>query len=373
MYNVLVVGAGFAGSVIAHELAQAGISVHLIDKRDHIGGNAFDYVTSSGERVHNYGPHLFHGNKDSQAVKWLSRFTDWVSYEHRVKAFYEPLNCYVPLPVNRETINAIYNLNLATDSEAELFLDRIRDTSIKRPTNSDQVFLSSVGPELADIFFRPYTLKMWGMPASDIEAAVGARIPVRFNDDDRYFTDTFQAMPKNGYTQMFAHILDHPLIHVDLLTSFSYDMLNRYDHSFLSVPIDSFFDNKYGQLPYRSLKFHLVEEESSQPATTVNFTNSGRFTRVTQWDLIPNSGKSNNGNHLKTFEEPCSPDQNNNELYYPVRNSRSIQAYANYSKMAYSCKNLTFCGRIGLFRYLDMVPAINIHYKMVHDFLSNLG
>ena len=196
--NYLVVGAGFVGAVIARELAEAGNHVTVIDKRNHIGGNAFDQVNDRGERIHVYGPHLFHGSKDSIAVKWLSNFTTWTRYEHRVRALL-PDGTTTPLPVNRTTLENVFHDDISSENAARKLLAD-KQVDIPEPKNSDEVFRKSVGDELADIFFRPYTKKMWGKPATEIEAAVGARIPVRTNRDDRYFTDDFQAMPSDGYT-----------------------------------------------------------------------------------------------------------------------------------------------------------------------------
>ena len=367
--SYLVVGAGFVGSVIARQLADAGNRVTVIDRRSHIGGNAFDHVNEKGELIHDYGPHLFHGSKDSVAVKWLSQFTEWVPYEHRVRALLDDGRT-TPLPVNTTTLEDVFGEKLDTPEEAQAYLERLQDKAIEAPASSDQVFLKSVGEALANIFFRPYTAKMWGKPATEIEAAVGARIPVRANRDDRYFTDDFQAMPARGYTAMFHNILDHPLITVRLNTNYDRHANEFFEHAFLTVPIDRYYDNCFGELPYRSIRFVPGEVDEDQPATTVNFTDTGIYTRTTQWSLIPNSGKSESGPHTVTLEVPCDPKDNDDECYYPVRNKESLELFAKYQELAAKEGNLTFCGRLGWFQYLDMVPAVNKALQTVKPFVT---
>lgn len=368
MSSYLVVGAGFVGSVIARELADAGHIVTVIDQRDHIGGNAYDHVNEHGERIHDYGPHLFHGSKDSVAVKWLSRFTEWEPYEHRVTAII-PTGEYVPLPVNRTTMETVFKDDLASENACRKLLDR-ETSNIENPKNSDEVFLKSVGETMANIFFRPYTRKMWGKDPEEIEAAVGARIPVRCNRDDRYFTDDFQAMPKDGYTIMFAKILDHPRITLRLNQKFTKGADLFFEHVFLTIPIDRYYECCYGELPYRSIRFLPASANGDQPTTTVNFTDNGPFTRRTQWDLIPNSGRRQDGKHSVTLEVPCDPADNFDECYYPVRNKESLELYQKYVALSEQEGNMTFCGRLGWFQYLDMVPAVTKALQTVKPFLE---
>ena len=217
-----MVGAGFAGAALARTLAEAGFSVTVVDKRNHIGGNAYDEVNGHGERIHRYGPHLLHGPQGSEAVLWLSRFTAWTPYEHRVRALLGDGRT-TPLPVNRTTLEDVYGLSLDNDAAAEKLLNEKRQR-IDAPQNSDELFLTNVGEQLADLFFRPYTQKMWGTPARNLEIGIGARLPVRVNRDDRYFTDTFQALPLDGYTKMFERIFSHENINVTLNTTFEPSM-----------------------------------------------------------------------------------------------------------------------------------------------------
>ena len=367
--TVLVVGAGFAGATIARVLADAGINVHLIDKRPHIGGNAFDQLNAQGERVHRYGPHLLHGSASSEAVAFLSRFCAWIPYEHRVRALL-PDGRTTPLPVNRTTLEDVFAVQLANEAETQLFLDSLRSQEIT-PCNSDQLFQANVGEQLADLFFRPYTRKMWGVDASELAIGIGARLPVRTDRDERYFTDSFQALPRDGYTDLFRQMLDHPLISIELGCLFDRAMEPHYQHCFLSVPIDQYFDHCYGVLPYRSILFHqrMVSAEQ-QPAPVINFTDSGVYTRSTEWGLLPNSAASSAAGRQVTLEEPCSMERNPGEYYYPVQTKQSQQLLARYQQLAQQRDDITFCGRTGLFRYIDMLPAVTLHLAMARRYLD---
>lgn len=365
--KVLVVGAGFSGSVVARELAEAGMRVDLIDQRPHLGGNAFDRINQHGERIHLYGPHLLHGDKNSKAVQWMSQFTEWTEYEHRVRALL-PDGRTTPLPVNRTTLEDVYRLRLKSEDDARRLLQKeIIPTGCR---NTDEVFLNCVGKLLADLFFRPYTRKMWGVDATQLEAAVGARLPVRTNRDDRYFTDSFQALPKDGYAAMFERILDHRNIHVRLGQSFYKGLGDGYRHIFLSMPIDQYFDYQLGRLPYRSIRFQHLECVHSQSAPVINYTDDGAYTRITQWDLIANSGHRLDGLHSCTREMPCNPEENNNECYYPVRNQASLRLLADYERLAQQEEAVTFIGRTGLFRYIDMIPCVSLHLQIAKRFLA---
>jgi len=363
------VGAGFAGCVIARELADVGVDVHVIDRRPHLGGNSFDQVNTHGERIHLYGPHLLHGDSDSTAIRWLTRFTEWTPYEHRVRALL-PDGSTTPLPVNRITLEDVFNVVLSDEDQARQLLNN--EIIHSERCNTDEVFLSTVGPRLADLFFRPYTRKMWGVDATQLEAAVGARLPVRLNRDDRYFTDSFQAMPRDGYTAMFERILNHERISISLNQAYRPQLENGYGHTFLAVPIDEFFDFRFGRLPYRSIRFECVEHRGDQAAPVVNFTDLGPYTRITQWDLIANSGRRGDGLHTCTREIPCDPEDNNYECYYPVRNRDSLKLYGRYEELASRESQRTFIGRTGLFRYIDMVPCVNIHLQIAARYRDKL-
>ena len=369
--HFLVVGAGLSGAAIARQLAEADFLVTVIDKRNHVAGNAFDFVNSKGERIHKFGPHLLHGSDTSVAIKWLSRFTDWIPYEHRVRALL-PSGCQTtPLPVNASTLEDIFNISFSSESEVCAFLERLQHKCIVQ--NADDLFISTVGEKLADLFFRPYTKKMWGIPATEIEAAVGNRLPVRSNRDDRYFTDSFQALPANGYTECVKNILEHENISICLTTNFDKLMLKDYRHAFLCVPVDEYFDFQFGRLPYRSIRFENRSQRINLEVPTINFTDSCKYTRMTQWDLLPNSDTAHDMEHTVTYEIPCMPEDNRNEMYYPVRNRESLEMYSKYMEFASSIDGrVTFCGRTGLFEYLDMVPAVNKHLMMAKKFISKM-
>jgi UDP-galactopyranose mutase len=254
--DVLVVGAGFAGCVAARELAEAGRKVHIIDKRAHIAGNAYDSVDGHGVMIHNYGPHIFHTNSE-RVFRWLSRFTDWRFYEHRVLA--KVGEQMLPVPINRTTINSLYGLDLDEQGVTD-FLESKRVPRDPIRTSED-VVLNSVGEDLCDKFFRGYTRKQWGLELNELSAGVAARIPTRTNNDDRYFTDTYQLMPLNGYTKMFGDMLDHPNITVQLEVDFN--EIRSGINPAVTVytgPIDEFYQLRFGKLPYRSLRFeHRIQ------------------------------------------------------------------------------------------------------------------
>lgn len=367
----LVVGAGLAGSTIARILAENNHKVEIIEKRNHVAGNIFDYVNKHNERVHKYGPHLLHCNKNEKAIIFLSKFTDWIKYEHRVRALLEDGRT-TPLPINKNTIEDVYNKKFKNEKEVKEFLDLIRDKKIL-PKNTDEFFEANVGKKLTNLFFRPYTKKMWGIDPRELPVSVGARLPIRTNSDDRYFNDSFQVLPKEGYTKMIEKMLDHENINIKLNTNFEKGMELNFAHSFLCIPIDKFFDYKFGLLPYRSIKF-IEREELSQDlkAPVINFTDKSCYTRKTQWSLLPNSGKSKTDIKTITYEIPCSMEENPNEYYYPVQTSKAREIYERYRLISKKEKKITFCGRTGLFRYIDMVPAVTIHLKIANDFLKNI-
>src|SRR5436190_5500390 len=257
-YDVLVVGAGYAGAVVAERLAsQRGLTALVIDRRDHIAGNAHDYVDEHGVLVHQYGPHIFHTNSE-KVVAYLSQFTDWRPYEHRVLARVD--GKFLPMPINRTTINRLHDLDLRTDEEVSSFLEE-RAEPVDYIRTSEDVVVAKVGRELYEKFFRGYTRKQWRRDPSELHASVCARIPIRTNTDDRYFGDPFQKMPAQGYTAMFERMLDHPLIDVCLQTDYA-DVVDNVEHDHLvyTGPIDAFFGHRFGQLPYRSLDFEFVNE-----------------------------------------------------------------------------------------------------------------
>ena len=316
--RVLIVGAGFAGATIARELADhGGYHVTVIDQRPHIAGNCYDTVDPiTGVRFHVYGPHIFHTN-DQALVAWLSRFTAWLPYRHHVQALVAGVG-HVPLPINRTTIAAVSGQNLPDAAATERYLATVT-LRHDDPGNAREMAESKFGRELTELFFARYTKKMWGLALEDLPASVLARLPIRTDAADGYFTDRFQAMPKHGYTALFQRLLDHPRITLALRTPFDQSLQNDFDHTFLSMPIDSYFDERYGPLPYRSIQFaHRRPTTHQQPVPTINFTDTGPITRQTDWRLYP--GHAVDGSApLITSEKPCDYRDNNFERYYPIK------------------------------------------------------
>ena len=245
MVDYLIVGAGFAGSVLAERLASCGKTVVLVDVRNHIGGNAYDHYNDSGILVHRYGPHIFHTNSE-EIFRYLSRFTKWRPYQHRVRAIVDGQS--VPIPINLDTINTLYGLSLDSVGMTEFLASRA-EKPVKISTSED-VIVSKVGRELYEKFFRNYTRKQWGLDPSELDASVTARVPTRTNRDDRYFSDAYQSMPLHGFTRMFENMLDHPRIKIVLNTSFREVAEHiKYKDFIFTGPIDAFFDYRFGKLP----------------------------------------------------------------------------------------------------------------------------
>jgi UDP-galactopyranose mutase len=360
--SVLIVGAGFAGAVHARELAEVGYAVQVIDRRPHIAGNAYDEAVTTGQRLHRYGPHLFH-TSNQMVIDWITRFADFVPYEHRVQALL-PCGGVTPLPVNRRTINTVFGTNLRTEDDVRDFLRR-QAVPIARPANAAEHLMAHIGRTLTDLFFRPYSEKMWGLDLEEMSAAVVKRIPVREDDEDRYFpSDRFQAMPRDGYAALFERVLDHPNISVALSVAFDRAMLAGHAHCFNSMAIDAYFDDVFGPLPYRSLRFHhmrVAADYALGSAVQVNFTDTGPFTRETDWSRLPAHRLRETGNKTVTREEPCDYRDNGMERYYPVKTSdgRFDAAYARYRALAAKDGRVSFIGRCGTYQYLDMHQVIN--------------
>ncbi len=377
MTAILVVGAGFAGAVHARELAEHGWQVEVIDRRPHIAGNAFDTVDSTGVRRHVYGPHLFHTSND-RVMAWLRRFADFLPYEHRVGAHVAALGHCVPLPINRTTINAVFGENLASAEAAQAFLARLA-VPVAEPANAAEYLQSRIGTRLTDLFFRPYTRKMWGLELEQMAAAVVSRIPLRFDTDDRYFPgDTHQGLPQGGYTALIGRILDHPLIRVSLSTAFDQALRRGFAFCFNSMAIDEYFDGALGPLPYRSLRFHHRSEPRGYAlgdTAQVNFTDDGIYTRQSDWSRLPGHVVTDGPVKTVTLEEPCADFENAMERYYPVKTSDGAPEalYRRYQDLARAETTMQFIGRCGTYRYLDMDQVINQSLQNVRAWLANAG
>jgi UDP-galactopyranose mutase len=360
--SILVVGAGFAGAAYARTLAERGWRVEVIDRRDHVAGNAFDEITPTGTRIHRYGPHLFH-TSNARVVEWLARFGAFVPYEHRVQAELPDGTC-VPLPINRQTVNAVFGANLYDAAAVEAFLATQAEPNPALANAAD--FLNArIGRRLTDLFFRPYTKKMWALDLEELDAAVVRRIPLRFDDEDRYFPDDrFQLLPRDGYTRLVRAIVDHPAIRVTLGVAFDKSMLRDCAHCFNSMAIDEYFDDAFGPLPYRSIRFHhdtVPADYRKGEAATVNYTDAGPLTRETDWSRLPRHAGPAGAPRTITREEPCDYRDNNFERYYPVKtpDGRYDQVYARYRALAEREGKVTFIGRCGTYQYLDMHQVIN--------------
>lgn len=346
MFDYLIVGAGFAGSVLAERLAAGSDKKVLIcDKRPHIGGNAYDHYNDAGILVHKYGPHIFHTNS-REVFEYLSRFTEWRPYQHRVRASVD--GQIVPIPINLDTINALYGLNL-TSFQVEEFFKSVAEPCDEIRTSED-VVVSTVGRELYEKFFRNYTRKQWGLDPSELDSSVTSRVPTRTNRDDRYFTDTYQAMPLHGYTRMFEKMLDHPNIKV--LLNCDYREVEKdlpYRKMIYTGPVDTFFDYAYGKLPYRSLEFKHETHDTAvyQSAPVINYPNDQLYTRVTEFKYL--TGQE----HAKSsivYEFP----QAEGDPYYPVPRKENAELYRKYKALADSTPDVHFVGRLATYKYYNM-------------------
>ncbi|MDQ3397623.1 MAG: UDP-galactopyranose mutase [Deinococcota bacterium] len=349
-FDYLIVGAGFAGSVLAERLAgDAGKRVLIIDRRAHIGGNAFDHHDDAGILVHKYGPHIFHTNS-REVFDYLSSFTAWRSYEHRVLASVD--GQLVPIPINLDTVNRLYGLSL-TSFELEAFFASVAEPRSCIRTSED-VVVSKVGRELYEKFFRGYTRKQWGLDPSELDASVTARVPTRTNRDDRYFTDSYQAMPARGYTKMFERMLAHPNIKIMLNTDYrDITGLIPYGEMIYTGPVDSFFDCCYGKLPYRSLEFtfETVATARYQPTGTVNYPNEHPYTRITEFKHL--TGQEHHATSI-VYEYPLAEG----DPYYPVPRPENAEIYKKYKALAEATPGVHFVGRLATYRYYNMDQVV---------------
>lgn len=351
-YDVMVVGAGFAGAVMAERLANdAGKKVLVVDRRPHVAGNAYDRLDEAGVLIHQYGPHIFHTNS-ADVFDYLSRFTKWRPYEHRVLADVDGMQ--VPMPINRTTLNMLYGLDLRTEEDAAAFLaGRAEPVDVVR-TSAD-VVISAVGRDLYEKFFQGYTRKQWGMDPSELDKSVTSRVPTRTNTDDRYFTDAFQAMPAEGYTRMFERMLDHP--NIDLLLGVDYrDAREAYphDHLVFTGPIDEYFGFRFGKLPYRSLRFHheTLDRPQFQPVGVVNYPSPAvPYTRITEYKYL--TGQESDKTSI-TYEYPSAVG----DPYYPIPREENQALFKRYEALAIAQADVSFVGRLATYRYYNMDQVV---------------
>lgn len=360
-YDYLIVGAGFAGSVMAERLAsQHNKKVLVVEKRNHIAGNAFDEYDEHGILVHRYGPHIFHTNS-KEVFEYISQFTEWIPYEHKVLA--KIGDKLYPIPINRITINRLYNLNLKTEDEVKDYFERAKEKRFPI-LNSEDIIVNQVGRDLFEKFFRHYTKKQWNLEASELSPSVCGRIPVRTNDDCRYFTDKYQFMPKDGYTKMFEKMLNHKNIEVILNTDYKsiIDSI-KFDKMIYTGPIDYFFDYKFGKLPYRSIRFEFTnyKKDIIQESAVYNYTsNEVEFTRVTEYKHLTTQKSDST---TISYEFP----KKDGEPFYPIPNENNRTKYLQYKSEAEKIDNVIFCGRLAEYKYYNMDQVVAICLKVFEN------
>src|SRR4051812_18367816 len=361
MFDYLVVGAGFAGATIAERLAaDAGKKVLICDRRPHLGGNAYDHYDEAGVLVHKYGPHIFHTNS-REVYDYLSRFTEWRPYQHRVLASVD--GQLLPIPINLDTVNRMYGTSY-TSLELEDFFKSMAEP-VAQVRTSEDVIVSKVGRELYEKFFRNYTRKQWGLDPSELDAAVTARVPVRTNRDDRYFTDTYQVMPLHGYTRMFERMLTHPNIKI-LLNADYRDVEDSIPHTevIYTGPVDEFFDYQFGRLPYRSLEFRFETHNMpvAQAGPVINYPNENAYTRVTEFKYL--TGQEHQKTTLVYEYARATGDP-----YYPVPRPENAALYKRYQELAEQTPGVHFLGRLGTYKYYNMdqvvAQALTLYKKIL--------
>ena len=354
--NIAIVGAGFSGAVIANQLAHAGYNVEIFEARDHIAGNCHsERDAETGVMVHVYGPHIFHTDNE-RAWEFVNRYAEFMPYVNRVKAITN--NRVFTLPINLLTINQFFGKTFRP-AEAQAFIQSLGDKSIENPQTFEEQALRFVGRELYEAFFKTYTMKQWGLHPSELPASILKRLPVRFNYDDNYFNHKYQGMPKDGYTALVENILkEAPGITVHLGTRFDPASRTDYDHVFYSGPIDAWFKHVEGRLPYRTLDFEVFRDTGDyQGNAVVNYCDDSQtYTRITErkhfspWEQ-----------HEKTlcYMEYSRQCEENDTPYYPIRQAREKAQLEKYVNLARNEDNVTFVGRLGTYRYLDMDVTIH--------------
>lgn len=346
MFDWMVVGAGFAGAVLAERLAsQRNEKVLVIDKRDHIAGNAYDVKNAAGILIHQYGPHIFHTNSDA-ILEYLSQFTAWRPYVHRVLAKVD--GQLLPIPINLDTVNKLYSLSLNSD-QLEMFFASKAEAKDEILTSED-VVVSKVGRDLYEKFFRGYTRKQWGLDPSQLDKSVTSRVPTRTNRDDRYFEDKHQCMPLFGYTRMFSQMLDHKNITVETRKTFQ-EMRQKanYKRLIFTGPVDEYFDYCFGKLPYRSLRFvhETLNKPWHQPVAVINYPQTEEYTRITEYKHL--TGQSRIKTSL-TYEYPTDVG----DPFYPIPRAENQAMYKKYERLANATQDVWFAGRLATYRYYNM-------------------
>lgn len=364
--NILIVGAGLSGAVIGRELAEAGHRVSIVDARDHIAGNCHTVRDpETGVMVHVYGPHIFHTD-DREVWDYVNRFETFLPYRNRVKT--TSGGKVFSLPVNLHTINQFFGKTLRPD-EARAFIEALADTTIEDPQTFEEQALRFVGRDLYEAFFKGYTTKQWGCSPTALPASILKRLPVRFNYDDNYFYHAYQGMPEGGYTEMVARMIDHPGISVELNTQFTRPQKTDHDHVFFSGPIDGYFDYDVGRLGYRTLDFERFTYDGDyQGCAVMNYGDAAvPYTRVTEHKHFAPWESHQRSVCYREFSRECGPDD---IPYYPIRLVEEKALLADYLHRAGQEDGVTFVGRLGTYRYLDMDVTIREAIDTAHAYLA---
>ena len=367
--NILIVGAGFSGVVIARQLAEQGHHIRIIDQRDHIGGTSYDARDPQTDvMVHVYGPHIFH--TDNETVwNYVTQHAEMMPYVNRVKA---TVNGQVfSLPINLHTINQFFAKTCSPD-EARALIAEKGDSSILEPKTFEEQALRFIGKELYEAFFKGYTIKQWGMEPSQLPASILKRLPVRFNYDDNYFNHRFQGMPKLGYTKMIESIANHENITIELQQSFNAEEREQYDHVFYSGPLDAFYSYQYGRLGYRTLDFEKFTWQGDyQGCAVMNYCSLDvPYTRITEHKYFSPWESHEGSVCYKEYSRECGEKD---IPYYPIRQMGEMALLDKYLSLAENEKNMTFVGRLGTYRYLDMDVTIAEALNTADKYLSSLS
>ncbi len=366
--DYLVVGAGFSGVTIAEQIAsKLKKEVLIIDKREHIGGNAYDFIDANNILVHKYGPHWFHTN-NKLIYNYLSKFTDWIEHKHIIRSSIN--GNHFPFPINRITLNQLYGLDLQTEEDVKNYLDTVR-IPIKSPKNAEEMVLSLVGKDLYEKFYKNYTIKQWDIHPKELDASVTKRIPIRYSDDESYFNDRFQVMPKDGYTQLISSMLDNKLIKVELGADYS-KIKNRINYKTLiyTGPIDKYYDYRFGELGYRSLRFEHLSHNSEffQECQQVNYPNDNKFTRIVEWKYATKS-KSTKTSIMREY--PIDYKESG-ERFYPIPVKENREIYKKYSELAEKEENVFFIGRLAEYKYYNMDQVIERALMLFNSKIKHL-
>lgn len=366
--NILIVGAGFTGAVIGRELAEQGHQVRIIDSRSHVAGNCYsERDEKTGIMVHTYGPHIFHTD-NKEVWDYLNRFAEMMPYVNRVKTTVK--GKVFSLPINLHTINQFFDTT-CSPSEARALIESKSDQSISDPQTFEEQALRFVGKELYEAFFKGYTIKQWGMSPAELPASILKRLPVRFNYDDNYFSHKYQGMPREGYTPIVENILNHPNIHVELEHHYQESDSQGIDHLFFTGPIDSWYDYRFGRLGYRTLDFEKFHTDDDFQGTAVmNYgEESVPFTRITDHKYFAPWEQHEGSVCYREFSRTCTPDDT---PYYPIRQMGEMELLNKYLSLAEQEKNISFAGRLGTYRYLDMDVTIAEALTMARTYLDSI-